>query len=62
MCRAMVVNAAQLASYSQAKQFILGTNYVQVGFILFSTYRIFVCIVYITVTDLNWINIFQFPK
>merc|ERR1711878_196372 len=31
MGRAMVVNAAQLASYSQAKQFILGTNYVQDG-------------------------------
>ena len=28
--RAMVVNAAQLASYSQAKQFILGTGYVKV--------------------------------
>ena len=27
----MVVNAAQLASYSQAKQAILGTGYIQVG-------------------------------
>lgn len=27
MGRAMVVNAAQLASYSQAKQFLLGTGY-----------------------------------
>lgn len=26
MMRAMVVNAAQLATYSQAKQFILGTS------------------------------------
>ncbi len=26
VARAMVVNAAQLASYSQAKQFILGTG------------------------------------
>ena len=32
--RAMVVNAAQLASYSQAKQFILGTGYVKVTFLL----------------------------
>ncbi len=31
MGRAMVVNAAQLASYSQAKQFILETGYVQDG-------------------------------
>jgi len=29
--RAMVVNAAQLASYSQAKQFILGTGYISDG-------------------------------
>ena len=28
--RAMVVNAAQLASYSQAKQAILGSGYIQV--------------------------------
>lgn len=28
MARAMVVNAAQLASYSQAKQFVLGTGYI----------------------------------
>ena len=27
----MVVNAAQLATYSQAKQFILTTGYIQVG-------------------------------
>merc|ERR1712080_636182 len=31
MARAMVVNAAQLASYSQAKQFIMGTGYIQEG-------------------------------
>jgi len=31
MARAMVVNAAQLATYSQAKQAILGTGYVQDG-------------------------------
>merc|ERR1712012_559766 len=31
IARAMVVNAAQLASYSQAKQFILGTGYVKDG-------------------------------
>jgi len=31
MARAMVVNAAQLATYSQAKQFILGTGYIQDG-------------------------------
>jgi len=31
MGRAMVVNAAQLATYSQAKQFILGTGYVKDG-------------------------------
>jgi len=31
MARAMVVNAAQLATYSQAKQFIIGTGYVQDG-------------------------------
>ncbi len=31
LCRAMVVNAAQLATYSQAKQMILGTGYVKVG-------------------------------
>ena len=30
--RAMVVNAAQLASYSQAKQAILGSGYIQVTF------------------------------
>ncbi|XP_065192125.1 mitochondrial 2-oxoglutarate/malate carrier protein-like [Sycon ciliatum] len=29
MARAMVVNAAQLASYSQSKQFLLGTGYFQ---------------------------------
>jgi hypothetical protein len=28
--RAMVVNAAQLATYSQAKELILGTGYVKV--------------------------------
>eukprot|EP00092_Neocalanus_flemingeri_P025582 GFUD01027735.1.p1 GENE.GFUD01027735.1~~GFUD01027735.1.p1 ORF type:complete len:307 (-),score=58.52 GFUD01027735.1:295-1215(-) len=31
IARAMVVNAAQLASYSQAKQIILGTGYIQDG-------------------------------
>jgi len=31
MGRAMVVNAAQLATYSQAKQFILSTGYIQDG-------------------------------
>jgi len=31
MGRAMVVNAAQLATYSQAKQFILGTGYIKDG-------------------------------
>jgi len=31
MGRAMVVNAAQLATYSQAKQFILATGYIQDG-------------------------------
>merc|ERR1719219_734360 len=31
MGRAMVVNAAQLASYSQAKQAIMGTGYIQEG-------------------------------
>lgn len=31
IARAMVVNAAQLATYSQAKQFILGTGYIQDG-------------------------------
>merc|ERR1719219_1275193 len=31
MGRAMVVNAAQLATYSQAKQLILGTGYIQDG-------------------------------
>jgi len=31
MARAMVVNAAQLATYSQAKQIILGTGYIQDG-------------------------------
>merc|ERR1712179_174234 len=31
IARAMVVNAAQLASYSQAKQAILGTGYIQDG-------------------------------
>lgn len=31
VARAMVVNAAQLASYSQAKQFVLGTGYFQDG-------------------------------
>ena len=35
--RAMVVNAAQLASYSQAKQFILGTGYVKVIFVQMET-------------------------
>lgn len=30
--RAMVVNAAQLASYSQAKQAILDTGYIQVSY------------------------------
>jgi solute carrier family 25 oxoglutarate transporter 11 len=31
VARAMVVNAAQLSTYSQAKQFILGTGYVADG-------------------------------
>lgn len=31
IARAMVVNAAQLATYSQAKQIILGTGYIQDG-------------------------------
>merc|ERR1711881_458327 len=31
IARAMVVNAAQLASYSQAKQAILGSGYIQDG-------------------------------
>ena len=31
-------------------------------FYLFTTFRILVCIVYITVTDLNWLNIFQFAS